>query len=69
MEKYGLEFLSKIEPRFSQDIWKNLEWYKENYNEILLNVGFPSKLEKDFLRHIEFVQQKKSDIAYKKILK
>lgn len=46
-----------------------MEWYRENFNEILLNVGHPSKLEKDFLKHIEYVQQKKSDIKYKKILK
>ena len=33
-----------------------MEWYRENYNEILLNVGIPSKLEKDFLKHIEYIQ-------------
>jgi hypothetical protein len=47
----------------------NQDWYKENCNEILLNVGLPTKLEKDFLRHIEQVQQKKSDLKYRKILK
>ena len=69
MDKYGLDFTSRIEPLFVQDFKQNAEWYIENYNEILLNVGHPSKLEKDFLKHIEYVQQKKSDIKYKKILK
>lgn len=46
-----------------------MEWYKENFNEIMLNVCHPSKLEKDFLKHIEQEQQRKSDIKYKKILK
>lgn len=55
METYGLEFVSKIEPMFVQDYQKNMDWYRENYNEILLNVGHPSKLEKDFLKHIEYV--------------
>lgn len=47
----------------------NKDWYAENFNELLLNVGHPSKLEKDFLKHIEYIQQKKSDLKYKKILK
>lgn len=54
METYGSEFLSKIEPLLAQDYMENMHWYDENYNEILLNVGQPSKLEKDFLKHIEF---------------
>jgi hypothetical protein len=69
MESYGLDFVSRIEPLFVQDFQENAEWYKENFNEILVNFGHPSKLEKDFLKHIEYVQQKKSDIKYKKILK
>lgn len=48
---------------------QNKDWFKENYNEILMNVGHPSKLEKDFLKHIEQVQQRKSDFLYRKILK
>jgi hypothetical protein len=32
-----------------QDIAQNYDWYLENYNEILLNVGYPSKQEKEFL--------------------
>jgi hypothetical protein len=69
MDKYGVDFLSFIEPKFVKDYHENMDWYKENYNEIMLNVCHPSKLEKDFLKHIEQEQQRKSDIKYKKILK
>ena len=55
MKKYGIEFLSHIDPFFVQDIQNNLEWYMENYNEILLNVCYPSKQEKEFLKHVEYV--------------
>jgi hypothetical protein len=53
MDKYGVDFLSFIEPKFVKDYHENMDWYKENYNEIMLNVCHPSKLEKDFLKHIE----------------
>jgi hypothetical protein len=56
MSKYGIEFLSKIDPRYVKDIEENREWYLESYNEILLNVGYPSKQEKEFLKHVEYVQ-------------
>lgn len=69
MDRYNLNFLSSLEPIIVQDMYSNQEWYQENCNEILLNVGLPTKLEKDFLRHIEQVQQKKSDLKYRKILK
>lgn len=68
MEEYGVSFLSYIEPLFVQDYHTNMQWYNEHYNEILLNVSQPSKLEKDFLKHIEYTQQKKSDLKYKNIL-
>mmetsp|Transcript_26797 Transcript_26797/g.25836 ORF Transcript_26797/g.25836 Transcript_26797/m.25836 type:complete len:123 (+) Transcript_26797:415-783(+) len=53
---YGQEFLSYIDPRYIQDVRENQEWYLENSNEILLNIGYPSRQEKDFLKHIEYVQ-------------
>lgn len=53
MEHYGLDFLSHIDPEYAKDIEENFEWYLDNYNEILLNVNFPSRKEKDFLKHIE----------------
>jgi len=56
MSEYGLEFLSYLDPNFIQDVNNNLQWYKENYNEILANVCYPSKLEKEFLKHIEYIQ-------------
>ncbi len=69
MEKYGLDFLSHIDPMYVKDIQSNLDWYLENYNDILLNVSYPSKQEKEFLKHVETVQQRKNDQKYKKILK
>ena len=42
-----------MDPYFVADIRQNMEWYLQNQNEVLLNVNYPSKLEKEFLRHIE----------------
>lgn len=53
MNSYGIDFLAKIDPVYTQDLTINMDWYQENYNEMLLNVSIPSKLEKDFLKHIE----------------
>jgi hypothetical protein len=53
MHQYGIDFISKVDPRFIQDINNNLDWYLENYNEILLNVSYPSRQEKEFLKHVE----------------
>ena len=39
------------------------------YNEILLNVGYPSRQEKEFLKYVEQAQQHKNDDKYRKILK
>lgn len=50
------------------DIKQNHEWYLQNQNEVLLNVSYPSKQEKEFLRHIEQWQQEKNDLNYKRIL-
>ena len=36
--------------------------------EVLLNVNYPSRQEKDFLRHIERWQQEKNDLNYRRIL-
>lgn len=43
----------KVDSRFVQDISSNLDWYLENYNDVLLNVSYPSKQEKEFLKHVE----------------
>ena len=53
LHEYGLDFLSFVDPHFVADIKENYEWYLSNQNEVLLNVNYPSKLEKEFLRHIE----------------
>lgn len=53
LQDYGLKFLSYVDPFFVADIKENMEWYLQNQNEVLLNVNYPSKLEKEFLRHIE----------------
>ena len=50
---YGLDFLSFVDPYFVADIKENYEWYMQNQNEVLLNVSYPSKQEKEFLRHME----------------
>ena len=55
-EKYGLEFTAYVDPKYAKDIKANIDWYLENHNEILLNVIYPSKQEKEFLKHIEQVQ-------------
>jgi hypothetical protein len=55
-----------------------MEWYlnsfrespqSSGYNEILLNVGYPSRQEKEFLKHVEQTLQRKNDDKYRKILK
>ena len=53
LSEYGLDFLSFVDPYFVADIKENQEWYLQNQNEVLLNVSYPSKQEKEFLRHIE----------------
>lgn len=54
-DQYGIDFLSYIDPQYTKDIMNNIDWYLENHNEILLNVVYPSKQEKEFLKHIESV--------------
>ena len=43
MLEYDLSFLSHVDPKFAQDINSNHDWYLENYNEILLNINYPSR--------------------------
>ena len=40
-----------------------------NGNEVLLDINFPSRAEKEFLRQLELWQQDKNDVNYKNILK
>jgi len=68
MENYPQEFLAQISKLQASDLEQNYEWYLENTNEIILNTIYPSKLEKEFLKHIELQQQKKNDLTYKKLL-
>jgi len=68
MLEYDQSFLAQVDPGFVKDLQINSDWYLENFNEILLNVGYPSRKEKDFLKHIEQVQQRNNDQKYKKIL-
>jgi hypothetical protein len=53
---------------YATDLKENHLYYQENFNEIILNSVYPSRLEKDFLKHIEVQQQKKNDSTYKKLL-
>lgn len=50
MLNYGHDFIEKIDYRYVEDIQQNLEWYLQNSSEILLNVNYPSRTEKEFLR-------------------
>jgi hypothetical protein len=68
MLKYGHEFIEKIDFRYVEDIQQNLDWYLQNSSEILLNVNYPSRTEKEFLRQLEMWQQQKNDINYTLIL-
>lgn len=68
MESYPVEFLGHINKLYAKDMKENYEWYLENTNEIILNSAYPSKLEKEFLKHIELQQQKKNDLTYKKLI-
>ena len=68
LQEYGLDFVSYVDPHYIADLRQNYEWYLQNQNEVLLNVNYPSKLEKEFLRHIEKWQQEKNDLNYKRIL-
>lgn len=62
MDEFGLEFLSWVDPKFAKEINENMDWYLNHYresalfsgfNEILLNVGYPSRQEREFLKHVE----------------
>ena len=75
---FGQEFLSFLDSVFIQDINENMDWYlnsfrespqSSGYNEILLNIGYPSRQEKEFLKHVEQTLQRKNDDKYRKILK
>lgn len=78
MWKFGQGFLSYVDPFFVQDIEANFEWYLNyyreslscaSYNEILLNCNYPSRQEREFLKHVEQAQQKKNDDKYVNILR
>lgn len=69
MDEYGTDFLGYVDPYFVKDLNENLAWYLSNQHEILMNVNYPSKQEKKFLRHIELWQQEKNDVNYTQILK
>jgi len=58
MGQFGLDFISWVDPKFVRDIDLNMDWYMGNqhesalysgFNEILLNIGYPSRQEKEFL--------------------
>jgi len=65
MNEYGQDFIENVNPLYARDIVENEAWYSENVNDLLLNVFYPSKLEQDYLKHIEQEQQKRNDIRYK----
>lgn len=68
MDEYPLSFISKLDSTLVKEISLNLDLYLKNSSEVLLNVNYPSRTEKEFLRHIEMWQQEKNDINYRIIL-
>ena len=49
-------FVSHISQDYCLDIAQNLQWYLQNYTshpEILLNINYPSRTEKEFLKQLE----------------
>ena len=42
--KYGHNFISYVEPSFTQDMVTNIDWYRENLSQFLLNINSPCKL-------------------------
>lgn len=68
MLKTGDDFLKRIDQRYVADIKENYEWYMQNGSEVLLNINYPSRTEKEFLRQLELWQQDKNDVNYKVIL-
>lgn len=68
MLRCGDEFLSRVDQRYVADIRANYDWYLENGSEVLLNINYPSRTEKEFLRQLEMWQQEKNDVNYKVIL-
>jgi hypothetical protein len=53
MLKTGGDFLKRVDQRYVADIKENYEWYMQNGSEVLLNINYPSRTEKDFLRQLE----------------
>ena len=60
--EFGLKFLSYVDLSFVKEVTENLDWYLNSFrasqqfigfNEILLNVGYPSRMEREFLKHVE----------------
>lgn len=59
--KYPNSFLAYVDPTFVQDMVTNSEWYQTNFNQFLLNMNYPSKLQTDFMKMIELGQQRRHD--------
>jgi hypothetical protein len=68
IHEHGLDFTSFVDPFYVADLIENRAWYRENQNEVLLNLNYPSRKEKVFLEHIELWQQDKNDARYRRIL-
>ncbi len=52
------QLFAEINSKYVKDMSLNHEWYLETFsgsNRILLDVGYPSRLEKEYLRHTESV--------------
>ena len=52
-ESHLKEDYAVVDLNFIDDLKLNQEWYDENINEILFNVGYPARMQTEFLKHIE----------------
>lgn len=68
MQDSPASFTAFVDPAYARDVQENREWYLENSSEVLLNINYPSRAEKHFLRQLELWQQEKNDVNYRHIL-
>ena len=52
-ESHLKEDYAVVDLNFIDDLKLNQEWYDENINEILFNVGYPARMQTELLKHIE----------------
>jgi hypothetical protein len=56
MHKISNDFVAAIDQKHNHDLKENHEWYMANSYDILMDINYPSKAEKEFLRQLELWQ-------------